>query len=190
MINILISNLLTEIGEDINREGLKDTPKRIEKMFKEIFKGYDSKKLPKVTTFLNGQDGIIYDQMIIDTGTFFSMCEHHMLPFYGEYYFGYIPDIKGKILGLSKVARVVEYFSSKLQIQERLGSEIVKHLWEQLEINNTVGPKGMILVLKAKHLCKCMRGIKNNGNMITCEINGVFKKDKVKKEFFDLINIK
>lgn len=186
-IDIPIKDILSKIGEDVEREGLKDTPKRVSKMYNEIFRGYDTKQKPNVTTFPNGQDGITYDQMIIDTGKFYSHCEHHMVPFFGEYYFAYIPREKGNILGLSKVARVVEYFSAKLQVQERLGQEIVDYLWEQLCIDGKFTPKGMMLVLKGKHLCKVMRGVKNDGEMITSTIRGAFNKPEVRQEFLELI---
>ena len=188
MIEEHIKKILKEIGEDINRTGLKDTPKRVAKMYKELFKGYNPDKKPKVTIFKNGEDGIVYNQMIIDTGKFYSFCEHHMLPFYGDYYFGYIPSATGNILGISKIARVIDYFSSKLQVQERLGEEIVQYLWKGLSTDGLYYfPKGMILVLKAKHLCKCMRGIKNDGIMTTSTLLGIFEKPEVRQEFFQLI---
>lgn len=182
----LVREMLLAIGDNPDREGLKDTPKRVVKMWEEIFKGYDKNQLPKVTTFQNGKDGIVYDEMIIDTGKFYSQCEHHLIPFIGEYFFGYIAHKDGKILGLSKVARVVDYFSSKLQVQERLGSEIIEYLWNELS-KEGVEPIGMGLILKAKHLCKCMRGIKNDGIMITSNLKGVFKNQEVRQEFLQLI---
>ena len=181
----LWEEILECIGEDKNREGLKETPKRISKMYREIFKGYIDIP-PMVTTFDNGKDGITYDQMIVDIGKYYSQCEHHCISFFGEYYFAYIPEKNGKILGLSKVARVVDYFSSKLQVQERLGHEIVEYLWNELS-KEGVGPKGMALIMKGKHLCKCSRGIKNDGIMITSVIRGVFDKHEVREEFLNLI---
>jgi|TARA_R100000501_G_C2618902_1_gene112348 GTP cyclohydrolase I len=186
----IVKDMIIAIGDNPNRIGLKDTPKRIVKMWNEIFKGYFLENIPKVTVFPNGEDGLIYDQMIIDSGKYYSHCEHHGVPFFGEYYFGYIPSIDGDILGLSKVARVVEFYSSKLQVQERLGQEIVSYLWECLEKNSGVSPKGMILVLKGKHLCKCMRGVKNEGAMVTSTIKGNFSNNTVKDEFLSLINLK
>ena len=98
----LIKNVIIRIGDNPKREGLKDTPKRVAKMWKEIFKGYDEKQKPKITTFPNGSDGISYDQMIMDEGPFYSHCEHHIVPFFGQYYFAYIPHPKGKSSGLVK----------------------------------------------------------------------------------------
>jgi len=183
----LWKEILKLIGENPEREGLKDTPKRIVKMYEEIFSGYDINQKPKITTFNNGQDGIIYDQMITDTGTFYSQCEHHGVPFFGEYYFGYIPSEKGKILGLSKVARIVDFHSAKLQIQERLVKDIVDDLWNEL-CKDSVEPLGMGLIMKGKHLCKSMRGAKKEGWMTTSIMKGCFKKElNPREEFLKLI---
>ena len=130
----LIYQLLEAIGEDKDREGLVDTPKRVARMYRELYRGLIESP-PIVTTFNNGADGVIYDQMIIDEGDFHSHCEHHLVPFFGKYYFAYIPNTKGKLLGLSKVARVVDYFSAKPQVQERLVQEIVNYLLKELSIN-------------------------------------------------------
>ena len=128
----LITDMLIAIGEDPEREGLIDTPKRVVKMWGEIFRGYDPSQKPKVSVFNNGADGLVYDQMVIDTGDFYSHCEHHMVPFFGQYWFGYIPSPGGKIIGLSKVARLVDYHAAKLQIQERLVHDIVTDIWNEL----------------------------------------------------------
>ena len=179
-----ITSILRLIGEDPMREGLIDTPTRIVKMYKEIFRGYDPNQKPLITTFPNGVDGVIYDQIITDQGYFFSTCEHHGISFFGEYAFGYIPD--EKVLGLSKVARVIDYYSAKLQIQERLGKEIIDN------IERVVKPKGLILQLKARHLCKEMRGVKKyKGVMTTSIVRGIFDKDiSARQEFFELIKNK
>lgn len=167
----LIKSIIAGIGDDPTRNGLLDTPKRVEKMYKELFMGYDPEQKPKITVFDNNDDGMNYDQMIIDTGYFYSQCEHHMVPFFGEYVFAYIP--KKKILGLSKVARVVDYHSARLQVQERLVQEIVDEFQEALD------PLGIALVMKGRHLCKEMRGVKKiNGVMITSDLRGVIR-DKV-----------
>jgi len=181
--------ILKEIGEDYTREGLLDTPTRIAKMYKEIFRGYDPSQKPKVTTFKNGVDGISYDEMICDEGDFYSQCEHHVIPFLGKYYFAYIPHPKGNIIGLSKVARVVDYFSAKLQIQERLVHEIVECLWEALQTEDgSYAPLGMALIMKGEHLCKTMRGVKKKGKMTTSVMKGVFKNDaSTRSEFLKLI---
>jgi GTP cyclohydrolase I len=187
----LWKEILKEIGEDNNRVGLQDTPKRIAKMYKELFRGYDEDQKPKITTFPNGQDGVQYEQMIIDTGSFYSHCEHHGVPFFGDYWFAYIPSKTGKILGLSKVARVVDYFAAKLQVQERLTQEIVDCLWKELS-NGGPEPKGMVLVMKGKHLCKSMRGAKKEGWMTTSEVKGEFltpSKGNPLQEFLQLIKL-
>ena len=158
----LIKELLKNIGENPDREGLKDTPKRVAKMYEEIFKGYDESQKPVITTFPNGQDGVVYDQMIIDEGQFFSMCEHHIVPMECKYFFSYIPHLQGKILGLSKVARVVDYYASRLQVQERIGAQVIEELWYALTYkskfkigNERIEPLGMALTIRGKHFCKC-----------------------------------
>lgn len=188
---LIIRDMLEYIGEDPTREGLIDTPKRVVNMWKEIFRGYDKSKLPKVTVFNNGSDGIFYDQAISDDGNFYSHCEHHIVAFSGRYFFSYIPNIKGKILGLSKVARVVDYFSAKLQVQERLTHEIVNYLWELLCDKNVCeySPVAMGLVMEAEHLCKTMRGVKKKGKMRTTVLKGTFKTDNAARaEFLDWVN--
>lgn len=187
IIEISINNIFDAIGENRNREGLTGTPDRIARMFEELFRGYDEDQKPKVTTFKNGSDGIKYDQMIIDSGEFYSMCEHHMMPFMGKYYFAYIPNEKGLILGLSKVARIVDYYSAKLQIQERLVHEIIEELWNAL--SDETQPEGMMLVMKAEHLCKTMRGAKKHGLMTTSKVKGCFEDAAVRNEFLNLIDL-
>jgi len=179
---MIVSIMLKAIGENPEREGLKDTPKRVVKMWKEIFRGYDPAQKPNLAVFENGKDGIKYDEMIIDTGYYFSHCEHHMIPFFGQYYFAYIPG--KKILGLSKVARMIDYYAAKLQIQERLVKEVVD------EIEKQIKPQGIALVMKGRHLCKEMRGVKKvNGEMITSDIRGAFRKNGLARtEFMNFIN--
>jgi len=178
----IVIDFLKSIGEDPNRAGLIDTPKRISKMWKEVFSGYDENNRPKITLFDNGADGVEYKQMVIDTGYFFSHCEHHGVPFFGTYYFAYIPG--KKVMGLSKVSRVVDYHSSKLQIQERLVKDIVDH------IENDINPKGIALVINARHLCKEMRGVKKiNSSMTTSELRGAFYDDsRTRQEFLGFVN--
>lgn len=180
----LIKQILYEIGENPEREGLIDTPSRVVKMWKEIFRGYDKNQRPKISIFRNGTDGLVYDQMIIDDGEFYSHCEHHMVPFFGKYWFGYVPDPNGNIIGLSKVARIVDYHSAKLQIQERLVTDIVEHIWEELCSNNVPRPIGMGLVLQGEHLCKSMRGVKKRGSMTTTKLKGAFFDNNVVREEF------
>ncbi len=181
-----IKQIFEYIGEDPNREGLKGTPKRILKVWNETLRGYDKSQKPKITTFNNGSDGITYDQMILDSGDYYSYCEHHFLPFFGDYNFAYIPHKEGLILGLSKVARIVDYYSAKLQIQERLVTEIVDALWDEL-CKSDNPPIGMALVMKGEHLCKTMRGVKKKGKMTTSYFKGLFEKSEVRNEFLQLI---
>lgn len=178
-----ITTLLTCIGENPEREGLIETPKRIAKMYAEIFRGYDKNAKPKITTFSNDMHST---DIVFDTGDYYSMCEHHMLPFFGKYYFAYIPKSDGKILGISKVARVVGYCSARLQLQERLARDIVTMLNEALD-NYT---EGMAIVMKGKHLCKTMRGVRNNGEMTTAYLSGVFRENMdARAEFYKLIEM-
>ena len=123
-----IRELLEYIGENPDRTGLRDTPDRMLRMFREIFRGYDPAQKPEITTFPNGQDGIVYDNMVVDSGTFYSVCEHHCRTFFGEYWFAYLPNPKGRILGLSKIARAVDYCAARLQVQERLVHDVVEML--------------------------------------------------------------
>ena len=181
-----IQELLDLIGDDSRRNGLAGTPDRVARMYQEIFRGYDEDERPKITTFQNGEDGIVYDNMVIDTGDFYSVCEHHMMPFFGKYYFAYIPSKNGKILGISKIGRVVDYCASKLQIQERLTHEIVAMLSQALGTENP--PLGLALVMKGKHLCKTMRGAKKDGEMISSYMTGEFKSNSsLRAEFMSLI---
>lgn len=178
-----IRTLIQYIGEDPDREGLIKTPDRIIRMWREIFRGYDKSKKPKITTFLNDEHST---DMVFDTGDYYSMCEHHILPFFGRYYFAYIPAPDGRILGISKIARVVGYCAARLQLQERLASDIVKMLTDALDGKVL----GMALVMKGKHLCKTMRGVRNDGNMSVAHLEGVFKNNKeCRDEFYKLIDL-
>lgn len=195
----LIREVLIAIGENPNREGLQGTPERVVRMWNEIFGGYNIDNKPNITTFPNNLDGVTYNQMIVDDGYFYSHCEHHMLPFIGKYYFAYLPNPKGKVLGLSKVARMVDFCAAKLQIQERLVQNVVDELWSALQVPNDIGdksdnnkdkaPLGMALVMEAEHLCKTMRGVKKKGKMRTIELRGAFKHDAATRaEFYNWVN--
>lgn len=178
-----IRQLIRYIGEDPDREGLVGTPDRMLRMWEEIFRGYDSSKKPKITTFDN-EDKV--SDIVFDSGGYFSMCEHHILPFFGKYYFAYIPSPTGRILGISKVARVIGYCSAKMQLQERLAKESVEMLSEALNGDHL----GMALVMKGTHLCKSMRGVKNQGMMTVSYLSGCFKEDsEARKEFYNLIRM-
>ena len=179
-----VRGILSLIGDDPDRAGLMGTPDRVCRMFREIYRGYDPAQAPKVTTFQNGQDGITYDEMVFDSGTFYSMCEHHMMPFFGRYVFAYIPSLRGRILGLSKVARVVDYCAARLQIQERLGQDIVTMLTNALVKDGAEPPLGMAIYLEGEHMCKSMRGVKKPGRMTTTCLQGRFRESpEVRNEF-------
>ena len=172
-----LRTLIRAIGEDPDREGLIGTPDRIIRMWKEIFRGYDVTQKPKITTFANDNQ---FTDMVFDTGDYYSMCEHHILPFFGRYYFAYIPNPNGRILGISKVARVVGYCAARLQLQERLAKDIIEMLSDALD-NDALG---FAIVLNGKHMCKTMRGVKNNGNMIVSYYTGQFKDNyNLRQEF-------
>ena len=178
-----LRTIIYAIGEDPDREGLKGTPDRIMRMWKEIFRGYDKSQKPKITTFSNDEQ---LNDIIFDCGNYYSMCEHHILPFFGQYYFAYIPSPDGRILGISKVARVVGYCAARLQLQERLASDIVEMLTEALDGKVL----GMALVLKGQHLCKTMRGVRNDGKMTVAHLEGLFKTSKeCRDEFYKLIDM-
>jgi len=190
MVQDSIKNILKFIGEDITREGLIDTPKRMEKMYNELFYGYTTQP-PKITTFKNGNDGIVVDEAINDCGTFNSFCEHHFMPIInGNYYFSYIPNKDGYIMGLSKIGRVVDYYSARLQVQERLTHQIITYIWNELS-KSQYQPKGMGLVMEAEHLCKTMRGVKKAGRMRTTKLMGCFlTEDSSRQEFLGWVNSK
>lgn len=178
-----IKTILAYIGEDAEREGLVGTPDRIIRMWREIFRGYDPEQKPKITTFENDMKSI---DMVFDTGEYYSMCEHHMMPFFGRYYFAYIPKEDGRILGISKIARVVNYCAARLQLQERLARNIIEMLMDALDGN----VMGMAIVMKGKHLCKTMRGVKNQGDMSVAHLQGIFKENKeCRDEFYKLIDL-
>lgn len=187
---MIVKKMLLAIGENPDREGLKDTPKRVVKMWKEIFRGYDKEQLPKITTFKNGSDSIIYDQALTDEGIFYSHCEHHCVPFFGNYYFSVIYNTKGYILGLSKIGRIVDYYSARLQIQERLTQQIVNHIWNTLcDASDEHPPIGMGLVMIAEHLCKSMRGLKKVGKARTVALKDAMLLDeKARSEFLNSVN--
>lgn len=181
-----IRELLEFIGDDPDRVGLKETPERMLRMFAEMFRGYDPAQKPQITTFPNGLDGIIYDNMVVDSGTFYSVCEHHCRTFFGEYWFAYLPNPKGRILGLSKIGRVVDYCASRLQVQERLVHDVVEMLTEALGEENP--PLGMALMMRGRHMCKESRGARKSGEMTTTCLTGAFRKsDRVRAEFLSYV---
>lgn len=179
-----IYDIINLIGDDPNREGLKDTPRRVASMYKELYKGYNKDEKPRITVFTNGSDGVKIDEMITKSGYFYSTCEHHMVPFFGTFYFGYIPA--GKFLGISKIPRVVDYCAAKLQVQERLTTEVVDMLEQATK------PIGIGLVMKARHLCEEMRGVKKHDCLTTTScLRGAFKnKPEARNEFMGFVNSK
>lgn len=178
-----IKTILAYIGEDPEREGLVGTPDRIIRMYREIFRGYDPSQKPKITTFVNDMHST---DIVFDSGDYHSMCEHHMMPFFGKYYFAYIPKADGRIIGISKIARVVGYCAARLQLQERLARQIVEMLTEALDGY----VDGMAIVMRGTHMCKSMRGVKNQGMMTVAHLSGVFKEDeKARREFYKLIDM-
>lgn len=175
-----IELIIEAIGEDKNREGLKDTPDRIADMYEEIFKGlYENPREHLKNNFIEEKH---QEMVILRNISFFSMCEHHFLPFFGKAHVGYIPN--KKIVGISKIARVVDTLAKKPQLQERLTSEIADIIFEE------INPLGLGVVLEAEHLCMIMRGIKKPGSMIvTSAIRGGFRKyASTRSEFLFLIS--
>ena len=177
----LIRSLLAELGEDPDREGLRDTPKRVEKALKFLTSGYGA----NVNEVLNGAlFSVDYSEMVIVKDIdFYSLCEHHMLPFFGKCHVAYIPN--GRVIGLSKVPRLVDMFARRLQIQERLTSEIAETIREQ------IAPLGVAVVVEATHLCMSMRGVeKQNSFAVTSSMLGAFRDSKTRMEFLELIKRK
>jgi GTP cyclohydrolase I len=175
----LIKKILEEVGEDPSREGLQKTPERVEKSLKFLTSGYSVNIEELVNGALFHED---YDEMVIVKDIdLFSMCEHHMLPFIGKCHVAYLP--KGKIIGLSKIPRIVDAFSRRLQVQERLTNQIANSL------QATLKPIGVGVVVEALHLCMCMRGVaKQNSYTTTSSMLGSFKQDaRTRGEFLSLI---
>ena len=174
-----IKLLLEGIGEDTDREGLKETPERIGRMYEEICGGMDQdagEHLSKVFSVDN-------NEMVLEKDiTFYSMCEHHLMPFYGRAHVAYIPN--GKVVGLSKLARTVEVYARRLQIQERMTAQIADDIMKYL------APQGVMVMLEAEHMCMTMRGIKKPGSQtVTMVTRGVFAENKeLQDRFLQLVN--
>ncbi|MBE5865180.1 MAG: GTP cyclohydrolase I FolE [Lachnospiraceae bacterium] len=172
--------LLEGIGEDVNREGLVDTPERIARMYAEIMSGMDEKPeehLSKVFTVDNNE--MVLEKDIV----FYSMCEHHMLPFYGKVHVAYIPN--GKVVGLSKLARTVEVFAKRLQLQEQMTAQIADAIMDCLS------PQGVMVVAEAEHMCMTMRGVKKPGSKtVSIATRGVFEDNAaLQNQFFQLLHV-
>jgi GTP cyclohydrolase I len=168
----LVRELIIEVGEDPTREGLRETPERIANMYKEIFGGYDSDSELSVQ-FSEDSDVVIARDI-----QFYSMCEHHMLPFYGKIHIAYSPN--GRVFGISKLVRLVEKFSKRLQIQERLTKNIADELHSQ-------GVKGVVVLADAEHLCMKMRGVKNDATLSSSAFRGIYENKEEKAGIMSLI---
>jgi len=176
----IIENLLRVVGEDPTREGLRETPQRVLKAWRFMTRGYRMNPVDVLKTFEDG--GERYDQMLSVSGIqFFSNCEHHMLPFFGTCTIAYIPN--GRILGLSKFARVVDIYAARLQVQERLTQQIADALFKHLE------PKGVGVTLQARHMCMESRGVQKVGSVTTTtSLRGVIRDDpKAREEYLQLV---
>jgi len=176
-----VRSIIEAIGEDPGRDGLADTPRRVAEMYKELFAGMD--KDPKQELVVGYELGH-RELVILKEIPFYSMCEHHFLPFYGVVHIGYIPNAEGWVVGISKLARVVEIIAKRPQIQERMATEIADAIEEGLK------PDGVAVVIEAEHLCMVMRGIKKPGaSVITSALRGSFRRKAASRaEFFSLIH--
>jgi GTP cyclohydrolase I len=178
-IETAVREILFHIGEEPEREGLVKTPERVARMYDELTTGYRTDPIKLINGALFDVD---YDEMVIVKDIeFYSMCEHHMLPFFGRAHVAYIPD--GKVIGLSKIPRIVEMFARRLQVQERMTKQIAEFLQEVLH------PKGVAVVVEGAHMCSMMRGVKKaNASMTTSTMLGSFRNDsKTRAEFMNHI---
>ena len=172
--------LLEGAGEDVNREGLLETPDRIARMYTEIFSGMDEDgEVPLSKVFTVDSSEMVLEKDIV----FYSMCEHHMMPFYGKAHVAYIPD--GKVVGLSKLARTVEIYAKRLQIQERMTGQIADAIMKYLT------PKGVMVVLEAEHMCMTMRGVRKPGSKtVSIAVRGVFEENtELQNRFFQMLRM-
>ena len=180
-LEINTKNLLELLGEDPSREGLLNTPKRVAKAWEFLTKGYNE----NLDDLINNAifEGESKDMVIVKNIEFYSLCEHHMIPFYGKAHIGYIPD--GKIIGLSKLARITDLFSQRLQVQERLTNQIAQCLQEVLN------PRGVAVVLEGKHFCMLSRGVQKQNSIATSSsMLGIFReKESTRNEFLKLIEM-
>jgi GTP cyclohydrolase IA len=174
------AKIIEAVGEDLNREGLRDTPERAASAFKFLCNGYEK----TVEDVLNGAifQADTEDMVIVKDIELYSLCEHHLLPFIGKCHIGYLPQ--GKVLGLSKLARIVDMYARRLQIQEQLTRQIAT------TVSNAVNARGVAVVIEAKHLCMMMRGVgKQNSIMTTSVMTGIFREEiSTRSEFLNLIN--
>lgn len=169
-----VTLFLEGIGEDVTREGLQDTPRRIADMCEELFGGYDQEAADYLGRTFHSDTG---DMVVEKDIQFYSVCEHHLLPFYGKVHIGYIPD--GRVVGLSKLARTVEVYARRAQIQEQLTSQIAAAVMDELE------PKGVMVMIEAEHMCMTMRGVKKPGTKtLTYAVRGAYEKDTSLQQMF------
>ena len=175
----LVEKILLELGENVNREGLKKTPERVEKALKYLTSGYE-KDIEEI--FKGAMFSEKYNEMVVVKDIeFYSLCEHHLLPFFGKCHIGYIPN--QRVVGLSKLPRIVDVFARRLQMQERLTVQIAEALQTHLE------PMGVGVVMEATHLCMLMRGVeKQNSRAVTSSLLGVFHVARTREEFLRLIH--
>ena len=174
-IEVLVRQLLTELGEDPRREGLVDTPRRVAKALSFLTHGYRSDLDAVINQALFTQD--TSSMVIVKDIEVYSMCEHHMLPFFGRCHIGYIPD--GKVFGVSKLARIVDMYARRLQLQERLTEQVSRVVMDE------IGAKGVGVMIEARHLCMMMRGVeKQNSTMVTSSVLGVFRDHLATREEF------
>jgi len=175
-----VKNILKYLGEDINREGLLDTPKRVRKAYEFMFSGYNlnPKEIIQKALFTSTND----EMVVVKDIEFYSFCEHHMLPIIGKAHIAYVPN--GKVVGLSKIPRVVDVFARRLQIQEQMTEQICEAL------NEYLNPKGVAVMINARHMCMEMRGVeKICSTTVTSSLRGVFKSDKkTKDEFLSIVS--
>jgi len=168
----LVKELIVEIGEDPTREGLTKTPERVADTYKEIFSGYDSNSELSVQFSEDSEIVVVRDIQ------FYSMCEHHILPFFGKIQLAYSPN--GRVFGISKLVRLVEKYSRRLQIQERMTKNIADELYSQ-------GVKGVAVISEAEHLCMKMRGVKNNASVSSAAFRGIYEKKEEKENVINII---
>ncbi|MFQ5997037.1 MAG: GTP cyclohydrolase I FolE [Dehalococcoidales bacterium] len=179
-IKTAVASIIEAIGENPNRDGLVGTPERVAEMYAELFEGLGQNPMEELRV---GFELGHREMVILRDIPFYSMCEHHLLPFYGVAHVGYIPNDEGRIVGISKLARVVEIIAKRPQIQEKMTTEIADTIMDAIK------PDGVAVVIQAEHLCMIMRGIKKPGsNVITSAIRGTFKRRAASRaEFFSLI---
>ena len=173
-----VRDMLVELGLDLDDPHLRTTHERVARMYLEMFRGLDQGSQPRVTTFPNDEN---YRAMVMEKDIpFYSMCSHHLVPFYGHAHIAYVPG--DKILGLSKFARILEFYAKRPQLQERLTEQVVSFVEEELR------PRGAMVVIEARHLCVEMRGVEKSGAMtVTSALRGIFHERPIREEFLDLL---